>query len=195
MARYVFTSRKELADLFKAWIAIGLAFAIVMNGIRFDSTFLIAFVISLITVGTGFVVHEMCHKLVAQKFRCWAEFRSDDKMLLLAVVFSLLGFVFAAPGAVMIRGHIDKRQNGLISAAGPASNLAVALAFFAMFFSSNPFLAIIGSYGFRINTWLAAFNLIPIGIFDGSKIFRWSKLAYLSLVAVAVAMMVLQFNI
>ncbi len=189
------TSRRELIDITKAWLAISLAFAIVMQGLKFNISFLIAFLISAFTVGAGFIVHEFSHKIIAQKYRCWAEFRSDDKMLLFAMVFSLIGFVFAAPGAVMIRGHINKAQNGKISAAGPASNLVVALVFLALFTTPNPWFKVIGMYGFRINTWLALFNMIPIGIFDGVKIWRWSKPAYLGLAAIAIAMMVLQFVI
>ena len=39
-----------------------------------------------VTVGSGFLIHELCHKVVAQRYRCWAEFRSDDKMLLMRAV-------------------------------------------------------------------------------------------------------------
>ena len=42
-------------------------------------------------------------------------------MLLIAVVLAALaGVVFAAPGATVVYGdRIDRRQDGLISAAGP----------------------------------------------------------------------------
>ncbi|HII71626.1 TPA: peptidase M50 [Candidatus Woesearchaeota archaeon] len=195
MPMNITTSRKELTDLVKAWVAISVAFSIVMHGLRFDPSFLVAFAVSAIVVGAGFLFHELAHKFIAQRFRCWAEFRSDDKMLLLAIVFSFMGFIFAAPGAVLIRGHIDRRQSGLISAAGPFSNMVVAIAFLAMFFTSNPLYQLIGSYGFRINAWLAVFNLIPVGVFDGAKIWEWNKVIYFALVALGIFLMVLQFNI
>ena len=110
-----------------------------------------------------------------------------------AVVMSLLGFVFAAPGAVMIRGHINKNQNGIISAAGPASNIVVSIAFLALFLSSpSPLLQIIGSYGFRINAWLALFNMIPLGIFDGAKIWQWNRSIYIGLASLALGLIVVQ---
>jgi Zn-dependent protease len=50
-------------------------------------------------------------------------------MLLLALGMSFLGFVFAAPGAVHIKGYINKMQNGIFSLAGPLMNLILALVF------------------------------------------------------------------
>ncbi len=188
---YIMTSRKELVDIFKSWLAVSFAFAVVMQGL--GRGLLLALSIALMTVGLGFIIHELSHKLVAQKFRCWAEFRSDDKMLILAVLMSFLGFVFAAPGAVFIRGHISRKQSGLISSAGPAANIVLSVFFIAIFLSaSNPWFQIIGSYGFRINAWLALFNLIPLGIFDGAKIWRWSRSAFFVLAAAALALIVVQ---
>ena len=33
-------------------------------------------------------------------------------------------------------------------------------------------------YGFKINVWLALFNMIPVWNFDGSKILKWNKYVY-----------------
>ena len=30
----------------------------------------------------------------------------------------------------------------------------------------------------QVNTWLAIFNLIPFGILDGWKVFRWNKIVW-----------------
>ena len=44
-------------------------------------------------------------------------------------------------------------------------------------------------YGVMINSWIAIFNLIPFGIFDGVKILRWNKVIYAMLVLAAIALM------
>ena len=54
-------------------------------------------------------------KILAQNYGCFAEFRSYNFMLLIAVFMSFFGFIFAAPGAVIISGPIGKRRNGKIS--------------------------------------------------------------------------------
>ena len=40
--------------------------------------------------------------------------------------------------------------------------------------------------GSAINAFMALFNLIPFGVFDGLKVFRWSKQVWLVLLALAV---------
>ena len=81
-------------------------------------------------MGLGFLLHQLAHKFVAQKYGCVAEFRAFDQMLYLAVGLAFfVGFIFAAPGAVMIRGYVDRRKNGIISIAGPAVNIMLAVIF------------------------------------------------------------------
>ena len=178
------TSKKEIVDITKAWLAITVAFAIVLS--KSELSFVQAVLVSAVAVGLGFLLHELGHKIVAQYYRCFAEFRSFDSLLLLAIAMSFFGFVFAAPGAVMIHGYVNKERNGKISIAGPAINIALALVFLILtfIFGSN----IVLMYGFRINVWLALFNMIPFGNFDGAKIFRWNKKLYFAFVALTFAL-------
>lgn len=186
------TSKKEILDLAKAWIILGLAFAIVMNGFKLNLAFLIAFIISLLTIGIGFLFHELAHKFMAQRYGCFAEFRSFDKMLILALIFSFFGFIFAAPGAVMIRGHLTRHQTGRISAAGPGMNILVSLLFLPLALSSVGIWQAIGKYGFIINAWLALFNMIPFAMFDGVKIWDWNRAVYVLMAAAALGLIVVQ---
>lgn len=188
-------SEKEITDLLKAWIAISLAFGIVINrGFSFGAEFAYSFVLSALTVGVAFIFHELSHRAVARHFGCWAEFRSFDAMLVLAVLMSFLGFVIAAPGAVMISGPVGKRRNGMISAAGPGANLILASIFLAvgMTLAVPAALKNVVAYGFLINTWLALFNMLPFGLFDGRKILAWNKVVYALMILVAASFMFLQ---
>ncbi|MBU4455957.1 MAG: hypothetical protein KKA65_00490 [Nanoarchaeota archaeon] len=189
----IVTSKKEMNDLFKAWLAISLAFAIVLGGFSFSINFVIIFMIAALTVGTGFIVHELGHKLVAQHYGCFAEFRAFNMMLWLAVIMSFFGFVFAAPGAVMISGPVGVRRNGKISMAGPLVNLVFALCFLALLLIPViGLLKTLAGYGFLINTWLGLFNLLPFGNFDGKKILAWNKVVYGVMAGVAFVLMAVQ---
>lgn len=184
-------SEKEIKDLAKAWIILSLAFAVVLSGFQGVAIFIRMFLISSLTVGAGFLLHELAHKVVAQKYGCWAEFRAFNTGLILALFMSFFGFIFAAPGAVMISGFINKEKNGKISMAGPLTNIFLAGIFFAIALISAETFSELAHYGFIINSWLALFNLIPAGMFDGAKIMNWNKgifgiMAVLALVMVFV---------
>ncbi len=187
-------SRREEADLFLAWMAISLSFAIIKiapNGVlgplkSVDPLVaLIYFGISLFTVGIGFILHEMAHKFTAIRFGYWAEFRKDNSMLLVAVALAaLVGFVFAAPGATIIYSNsasgqgLTRRENGIISASGPVVNLLLCIPFAALVLLGSPvtgsLLTQIGIFGVQINAMIAAFNLLPISILDGRKVMAWN---------------------
>ena len=97
--------------------------------------FLVFIVPLLVTVGSGFILHEMSHKLVAMYYGAQARFRMWVQGLVVMLIGSLFGVLFAAPGAVYIySNNINKRQNGIISLAGPMLNLAIAGVFIGLQF-------------------------------------------------------------
>lgn len=181
------TSRTEIVDIVKAWLALSLAFTFIYAGASvlngdiqkvFSLDFAVIFVISMFTAGLGFLLHELAHKFVAQHYGCAAEFRAWDQLLYLAVGLAVfIGFIFAAPGAVMISGMITRKENGLISAAGPATNYVLAMIFLALLYLL-PQWAKVFATGFSINIWLGLFNLIPLGPLDGRKVFDWNKMVW-----------------
>lgn len=183
-------SRKEIFDIVKAWGAISIAFAILLRGIT--GSFFTSLILSVVTVGVGFLFHELGHKYVAQKYGCFAEFRSFDNMLILAIALSFFGFIFAAPGAVFISGYVNVERNGKISAIGPVINIVLASLFLFLGIYTTGFLALIASFGVLINAWLALFNMIPIWNFDGKKVWRWDKGVWSIIVIVAIVFLFLR---
>jgi len=209
-------SRREEADLFIAWIAISLAFTIIFvspNGFlssnfRIDPlTALVFFAISLVTVGIGFILHEMAHKFTAMKFGYYAEFRKDNMMLLVAVALAaLVGVVFAAPGATVIYNNsidgrgISREQNGKISAAGPITNLILCIPFAGLLVYGGAgaglggsLYSVIGMIGLQVNAMIAAFNMLPVSVLDGKKVFAWNKIVFIVLIFAAFGALVVSF--
>jgi len=88
---------------------------------------------------------------------------------------AVTGFVFAAPGAVYIwKEHLTRKENGIISLAGPLMNVVLA----GVFFYLMPFLGSIASIGFYVNLFLAGFNLLPISPLDGSKVYAYNPVVW-----------------
>jgi Zn-dependent protease len=193
-----FTAR-EVRDILISMIVIALIFAYIFSGRNLSNPNFISLIpITFIAVGLGFVLHELAHKFVAIRYGFWAEYKLWAEGLILAVIVAVaLGFVFAAPGAVYIHGnYISREQNGKISLAGPATNIILAGLFFLMmyYFSSFQLLLQLGFLGFWVNSVLALFNLIPISIFDGAKIFRWNPLIWVVMAVVAFIMVLYSFS-
>ncbi len=183
--KHPLTSPTEIRDILAALAALTLAFYLIIRGP--SSSDVLRYVgIAALSVVAGFFVHEMSHKFVARRYGCWAEFRASYPMLLLAIFTSFMGILFAAPGAVMIAGNVDRERNGKISLAGPASNLIVAVVCLAAAqLTSGAGLAwsVLQNLA-TFSVFLGAFNMIPVMPFDGAKILHWNKAIYaLTLVA------------
>ncbi len=184
----------EFRDLSISAVVLAFAFGIAMSGgVEALGNFeflLVVVAMAFFAVSTGFILHELAHRMVARRFGYHAYYAMWPTGLMIAVASSFMGFIFAAPGAVNIRPGSTtlptqsqhKTNVGLISIAGPASNIALALVFIML---DNIFGHLIFSLGALINVWLAVFNLIPFGPLDGAKIFWWNKLYWGFAMAVA----------
>lgn len=196
-------SARETRDIVVAWGALGLAFTLFM--LRTNRRYALlpdptsvptdlvvrVFVASLLTVGIGFLLHELAHKVVAIHYGQAAAFRADYGMLGLAIIGGLAGFLFAAPGAVYHQGRISPRQHAFIAVAGPLTNVALAGLFLIPMFLFGGDIGEAARLGVTVNAVLAGFNMIPFGPLDGRKVKEWSfvgfAVAFALCVGVAVA--------
>ena len=151
-------------------------------------------------VMTGFLLHELAHKWMAQQYGCWAEYRGNKNGLYFALAMSVFGFLLAAPGAVMVSGRITDRQNGIIAAVGPLTNIAIAIIALPIYVFTAGFdwpvslLGELARFIIVINLILAGFNMIPVQPLDGSKVIMWSKPAYLGILAAILALAMVYWN-
>lgn len=186
---YLKFSRQEIKELSISVFVLILAFTIVLSGGILglkNANVLLALITACVAIIPAFVLHEMAHKYVAQIFGCWSEFRYWLFGLGFALMTSFFGMLFAAPGAVYIKGkNITTKQNGLIALAGPSTNIFLALLFMTI---SVLFKSDIAMFAMYINLFLAGFNMIPFDPLDGSKIWPWNKkifvIVWITLIAI-----------
>ena len=200
---YEFT-RNEIRDLLIAFVVLSICFAISNVGM---DLFGIASIlpIVMIGVGAGFLLHEIGHKFVSMKYGYWAEFKLWPLGLVIAFVTAFLGFVFAAPGAVnTYADQMSDEINGRISIAGPMTNMGLALVFIIIAALIYPFsihsqivhlIYLICTVGYSVNSYLAAFNLLPFATLDGTKVMKWNVLIWFVVFAIAAIMTLLSMTI
>ena len=108
-------SQTELKDLGISLLAFSLGLAFVFNrgviggmlslGSELLVTIPLFFFLGMVAFGPAFIIHELAHKFVAKYYGCWAEFRADPAGLRTGVMIAFfIGFLFMAPGAVMVAG-------------------------------------------------------------------------------------------
>lgn len=190
---------RELRDLVVSALLLALAFSLAFSGgfqaLSYPGILIIMFPLALVGVSTGFVLHELGHRFVARRFGCFAEYKMWTTGLVVAIICSFFGFVFAAPGAVMVHPGVDlegrptltKQRFGIISLAGPSMNIFLAIVFILL---NGLYPSLVFSLGALINTWLALFNLIPFGPLDGAKIFSWDKKVWLVALITAIGLLI-----
>ena len=210
-------------------LALGFMAAGGISGVNYYgfSTWILILLLSMpvmfVAIGPAFLFHEIGHKLVAKKNGCWAEFRADPKGLQFGIVLSLLlGFLFMAPGAVMVAGLVTRRQNGHIAVAGPLTNLALFIIgiplwglilgltgafdaaaagpmFGRTYFADGSLvwqamLVDAGVYWLSANLILGLFNMLPFGPLDGLKVKDWNEQAFFAVILIFAVPVIAMFT-
>ena len=193
-------SRIELRDIAIAVAVLTASFTIIFSRrwrLFSDDVMMNALwwvLVSFIMVMSSFILHELAHKFTAQRFGAWSEFRMYPTGLILCLIMSVVGFLFAAPGAVYIRGYITDEMNGKISIAGPAVNIGIStVALILCLIIGKGLSADIFFLLAYMNAFLAVFNLLPIPPLDGSKVLKWNPAVYAVSIAAAVALLLFTF--
>lgn len=184
-------SPQEKKDLIISWGTLSIAFALMISPTLLGiNDILFGLAIAIVAVGTGFVFHELAHREAAKHYGFHSEFRAWYPGLALALILAIVTmgrFTFAAPGATYFFGtNVTKRQNGVISAAGPIINIILGSILLVLGLGiTDAMIRTILSSAAMINFWFALFNLIPIYPLDGSKIISWKPSIWILLAAVS----------
>ena len=174
-------SKTELKHLtIGALLVMGVGFTYFLT-IRAE---LLSLAILSIAFMLSFLLHELAHKFSAQYFNLWAEFRLTLQGALITLISIFLPFKIISPGAVMIAGSGTMETVGKTAVSGPVTNIIISTVCIIIAAVSQDLFLIVAF----INALLAVFNLIPFGILDGWKVFRWNKTIWAVTFAVAIVL-------
>ena len=198
--RHIAFSKKEVKHIgVAAALVIGIGFSIGLYG-NFFGGFRQTWTLDIMAVfaifmTTSFLVHEIAHKVMAQKNGMWAEFRLTTWGALLTLFSVFLPFKMIAPGAMMIGGSVPSGKDILkISIAGPITNIIFSGVFLGLAFALPPSIFVnMLFFAAYINAFMALFNLVPFGVLDGYKIFNVNKLVWVLSFIPSVALTVITY--
>jgi Zn-dependent protease len=199
----------EALNIIISVVAISFGFALVFAGtdgiVRYPREFVFFMAAVFVTLGSGFVLHEMAHKLSSLYYGLPARFMMSVQGLALTIISGLMGFMIGLPGATVINPEmlpltITLEEYAIVSLMGPLMNIALVALFlllnaaapisqyYSFLYTQAPGFegfGIIGGqlmvwkFGAALNLWLALFNIIPAFPLDGSKVWRWNPLLWI----------------
>ena len=185
-SRVFWFSKTELKHLvIGALLVMGVGFSYFLNTSNFLNVAILSIAFML-----SFLLHELAHKFSAQYFNLWAEFRLTMQGALITLISIFLPFKLISPGAVMLAGSGTKETVGKTAISGPLTNIIIATLCILISVVSQSLFSIVAF----INSLLAVFNLIPFGILDGWKVFRWNKIVWAITFTISIALIVYTYG-
>ena len=190
-------SVQELSELGIGWLIVSFVILYLtgtLGKIIQEGTIPNDLLIYIFIIGISFFAHELSHKFIAIKYGARAYFRLSKEGLFLTLISVIIRFPILAVGAVFWWGEATASQGirGRVSASGPITNFILAGLFliiqglgWLIAFDSltlGILLIFIGVTGVWLNVFLGVFNLLPIGVLDGSKVLAWDPKIWISLI-------------
>ncbi|MEM3407690.1 MAG: GNAT family N-acetyltransferase [Nitrososphaerota archaeon] len=187
------------------WLAalIGMSIVWWIQILRGQGSLMLIPMVSL-AVAISLLAHELSQKLVANKLDIETTFKAWGSGIFFSWLLALVGSVFPAYGSTYVkqldwRYDPEKDRTGIVFAIGPLVSLALGFIFWAISkLTAKSLIAVPATVGYVTNLLIVILNLIPIQaaggfVWDGKKILRWNKTAWITLVIATSFLIMLDF--
>lgn len=126
------------------------------------------------------LLHELGHKIVAQSYNLNSEFRLYPNFAIISLMSVFFPFPkIVAPGVVHASGHYSEDIPARISLVGPLINILLGGIFLIFGSISSEYWNVILLIVSKASLDLALFNLLPISVLDGAKVYRWNTQVFI----------------
>lgn len=193
-----FSRMNEALSFLLAILSLGIGYIV-----RY-ATSPILLAILLLVAAIAIIPHEIAHRQVARMNGCESRFvLSFTGFMVTTFVNLVMGLIGFGP-IIFISGYtvsncrffsISRDLEGKIAAAGPLTNIVIAIVSFILlvFVHSNIVLSFFLSLLVSFNSFVAFFNLLPLGQLDGFKIFRWNTIIWIILFLLSIILILRVF--
>jgi Zn-dependent protease len=171
---FLFTlSRRELSVIAISALIFSVAF-LLKDRLAIQ---VITILVFILMGGMATVAHELSHRYFARRWHGESEFQFwglGTAMML--VTAGLFGTVFAKPSRTLTAAteRLTKEQGVIVAFAGPIANIVFALASL-LIIPFGGILTLIGQAGLSMNLLAAVFEMVPLALLDGKKLYAYSK--------------------
>ncbi|MCY0882538.1 MAG: peptidase M50 [Acidianus infernus] len=151
---------------------------------------------TLIAATIAVIPHELAHRQVARKYGCFSRFSLSFSGFLATSIINLFGLAIVFfSGYTLISCNFfraNKKLDGIIATAGPATNLVISAIFYLLaYLFSQSLVGLLFFYIAMFNSVVAFFNLLPFWVLDGMKIMRWNVKIWAVMIALSLVLMYL----
>lgn len=161
---------------------------------------LMFFPLLFIVIAVSILGPELMQKLVCRRLGLEVTFKAWGSGILLNLLFGILGGFFPAYGSTYVK-QVDWQYRprdtiGIMFAVGPLVSLVFAAIFLVVSSLSSEGLVVSAvRAGYSLNLIIALFNLIPLQaaggfVWDGKKILRWNRKAWMLMCTVTVILII-----
>jgi Zn-dependent protease len=172
----------------------GLVIATLALIVSFTWPTLLKLPIAVLVAILAFAPHELAHKIVAFTYGYAAKFKASLLGILIMMLISFItqgNFTTGYAGYVEIQAkRIEKDRLANIALAGPLTNILTGLLLAAINDILMPTLLLPAMLYLRMGSVvcisIGIFNLLPIGMLDGQKVFSYSKRLWIASVILGV---------